>query len=110
MTILNDESVWAMSLVGNKSTHRGQSFFNPRLWVCYHGELVNLHLIAIPMFERHLAFNIFNLITKFMDALYIKWRSKLIGMSSKSENTMIGRHAGMVTRIVTCAENEVLRI
>jgi hypothetical protein len=54
--------------------------------------------------------NIFNLIAKFMDALYSKWRSKLISVSTDSENTMTGRHAGVVTRLVVCAANNVLQI
>jgi hypothetical protein len=70
--ILNDESVWAMLMVGDGSTHRGQSFFDLRLRVCYRGDLVNLHLVALLMFEWHSAMNIFNLIAKFMDALYNK--------------------------------------
>jgi hypothetical protein len=108
--ILDDESVWAMSLAGDGSTHRGQSFFDLRVRACYCGELVNLHLAAIPMFDRHSAVNIFNLIVKFMDALYNKWRAKLIGVSTDGENTMTGRHAGVVTRLVDCADHDVLRI
>jgi hypothetical protein len=34
---------------------------------------------------------------------------KLIGMSSDGENTMTGCHSEVVTRIVACAENDVLR-
>jgi hypothetical protein len=108
--ILDDESVWAMSLAGDGSTHRDQSFFDLRLRVCYHGDLVNLHLVALPMFQQHSAMNIFNLIAKFMDALYSKWRSKLIGVSTNGENTMTGRHASVVTRLAACAANNVLRI
>jgi len=62
------------------------------------------------MFERHSIVNIFNLIAKFMDVLYIKWRAKLIGVSMDGENTMTSRHAGVVTRLVDCANNDVLRI
>jgi hypothetical protein len=62
------------------------------------------------MFNRHTADNIFNMLVKFFDVLYGKWRAKLIGMSSNSENTMKGRHTGLVTRMITCAENPVLRI
>ncbi|CAK9873717.1 unnamed protein product [Sphagnum jensenii] len=108
--ILDDESVWAMSLAGDRSTHHGQSFFDLRLRVCYRDNLVNLHFVALPMFERHSDMNIFNLITKFMDALYSKWRSKMIGVLTDGENTMIGRHVGVVTRLVACADNNVLRI
>jgi hypothetical protein len=34
------------------------------------------------MFDRHTPDNIFNMLVKFLDALYSKWRAKLIGMSS----------------------------
>jgi hypothetical protein len=77
---------------------------------CLKGQLLNLHLVAIPMFDGHTALNIFNMFVKFLDALYRKWRSKSIGMSSDGENTMTGCHAGLVTRMVACAENPVLRI
>jgi hypothetical protein len=109
-TILDDEFVWAMLMAGDGSTHRTQSFFDLRMRVCYCGELVNLHLVTILMFECHYVNNIFNLIAKFIDALYVKWCVKQIGMSSDGENTMMGHHAGVVTRIVACAENKVLRI
>jgi hypothetical protein len=99
-----------MSLAGDGSTHRGQSFFDLRVRICFHGRLLNLHLVVIPMFDRHTADNIFNMLVKFLDALYGKWRAKLIGMSSDGENMMTGRHTGLVTRMIACAENPVLRI
>jgi hypothetical protein len=99
-----------VSLVGDGSTHRGQSFFNLRVRICFHGRLLNLHLVVIPIFDRHTTGNIFNMLVKFLDTLYGKWRAKLIGMSSDGENTMTGRHTGLVTRMIACAENPVLRI
>jgi hypothetical protein len=99
-----------MSLAGDESAHCDQSFFNLHVHVCYHGELVNLHLVTMPMFERHSTINIFNLIAKFMDVLYMKWRAKLVGMSTDGKNTMTGRHVGIVTRLVDCVDNDVLGI
>ncbi|CAM6007626.1 unnamed protein product [Sphagnum balticum] len=89
------------------STHRNQSFFDLRLCICYRGNLVNLHLVAMSMFERHTTLNIFNMISKFMDVLYNKWCAKLIGMLTDGENTMIGQHAGVMTRIVMCVEHKL---
>jgi hypothetical protein len=108
--ILDDESIWAMSLAGDRSAHCGQLFFDMRVRVCYRGELVNLHLVAMPMFERHSVVNIFNVIAKFMDVLYIKWRAKLIGVSTNNKNTITGHQADVVTRLVDCADNDVLCI
>jgi len=99
-----------MSLANDGSTHHGQSFLDLRVRICFCGRLLNLHLVAIPMFDRHMAGNIFNMLVKFFDALYSKWHAKLIGMSSDGENTMTGCHTGLVTRMIACAENPVLRI
>jgi hypothetical protein len=99
-----------MSLASDESAHYDQSFFDLHVRVSYRGELINLRLVTMPMFERHSAINIFNLIAKFMDALYMKWRAKLIDMSTNGENTMMGRHASIVTRLVDCFDNDVLRI
>ncbi len=97
-------------MAGDGSTHCGQSFFDLRVRICFRGRLLNLHLVAIPMFDRHTADNIFNMLVKFLDAPYGKWCAKLIGMSSNDENTMTGRHTALVTRMITCAKNLVLRI
>jgi hypothetical protein len=45
-----------------------------------------------------------------MDMLYIKWLAKLIGVSTDGENTIMGHHAGVVTRLVDCTDNDVLHI
>jgi hypothetical protein len=108
--MVDNDSVWAMSLDGDSSTHHGQSFFDLRLCICYCGNLLNLHLVAIPMFDQHIAVIIFNMLTKFLDTLYANWRAKLIGMSLNSETTMISHLGGLVTLIVACAENNVLCI
>ncbi|CAK9862315.1 unnamed protein product [Sphagnum jensenii] len=108
--MVDHESVWAVSLASDGSTHRDQLFFDLRLHVYYHDNLMNLHLVAMLMFERHTMLNIFNMISKFMDALYNKWHTKLIGMSTDNENTMTGRHAGVMTHIVMCANYKVLRM
>ncbi|CAI5741065.1 unnamed protein product [Hyaloperonospora brassicae] len=106
----NDDQVWALSLAGDVSTHLGHSLFDLRLRLYWHGRLLNLHLVALPMFDRHTAENMFNMIAKLMDALFPNWRDNLIGVSSDGENTMTGRHRDLVTRLVSAAEYNVLRV
>ncbi len=57
-------------LTGDSSTHCGQHFFDMRLRVCYRDILQNLHLVAIPQFDYHTMLNTFNMLVKFLDALY----------------------------------------
>jgi hypothetical protein len=52
------DDVWALSLTFDGSTHRGSSLFDVRTRFFRRGYLYNLHLIALPMFERHTSNNI----------------------------------------------------
>jgi len=108
--LMGDLSVWAFSLAFDSSTHFEQSFFDLRIRICFKGRLCNLHLVGLPLFDRHTAEILYNLLCKFLDALYPDWRIKLLNVSSNGENTMTGCHAGLVTRITRCAEFNVLRI
>ena len=105
----NYDQVWSFSLAGDVSTHRGHSFFDLRMSLYLKGRLLNLKQVALPMFDRHTAENMFNMVAKLMDALFPNCRAKLIGVSSEGENMMTGRHRGHVTRLVSAAENNVLR-
>jgi hypothetical protein len=62
------------------------------------------------MFERHTTVNMFNMVVKFLNALYDRWRDKLIRMSFNGENTMIDHHFGFVMRMVRSASNKVLHL
>ncbi len=99
-----------MSLVGDGSTHHSQHFFDLRLRVCYRDVLLNLHLVAIPQFDRHTALNTFNMLVKFLDAMYGLWRRKLINVSTDGKPTMVGQLNGLVTCMACEAEHHVLRI
>jgi hypothetical protein len=66
-----------------------------RIRICVGGIMSNQHLVAIPMFKRHIADNIFNLIIRFLDALSgatTIWSVKLMFVSIEGENTMIKCH------------------
>jgi hypothetical protein len=76
--------------------------------MCYRGVLLNL--VAIPQFDRHTALNTFNMLVKFLDALYDIWRRKLINVGTDGEPTMVGRLNGLVTRMAREAEHHIMRI
>jgi hypothetical protein len=107
---MGDLSVWAFLLTFNSSTHFDQSFFDLHVWICFKGRLCNLHLVGLPLFDRHTTEILYNLLYKFLNVLYPDWHVKLLNASSDGENMMIGRHASLVTRIARCAEFNVLRM
>jgi len=109
-TIMNKKHVWAFSLAVDASSHMGVSLFDQRIWICIEGVFYNLHMVLVPFFERHLAINYVKLIKTMLNTLYPDWRSKLISISSDRENTMTGRHGGVVTLLEKECNNHVLRI
>ena len=62
------------------------------------------------MLDSHTLENIFNMLEKFLDAVYEPRRAKLISMSADGVNTIKGHHRGLVTRMVETAENPVVQI
>jgi hypothetical protein len=105
--LLDRDEVWAFSFGFDGSTHRGTSFFDVRFRICVAGILYNFHLIALPMFDRHTSDNYVSLLVKLMNALYVDWLDKLLGVSTDGENVNTGRLRGIVTQIVGMATNKV---
>jgi hypothetical protein len=50
------------------------------------------------------------MIYRILDALYARWRSKIIAFSTNGENTMTGRHANVVTRIDHESKTKLMHI
>jgi hypothetical protein len=74
------------------------------------GDLHNLHLVIVPFYGCHIAINILALIVKILDVLFLMWDDKLISVSSDDDNTMTGRHGGLVTLLEKEATNKILRV
>jgi hypothetical protein len=80
--ILSDKAVWAFSIANDSSTHESRSYFDNRIRFQRNGALYNVHALAIPMFERHNADNMFKLVSDFLDVICSEWRAKLIGVGT----------------------------
>ncbi len=72
--LLLHSSAWVFLVAEDGNTHCSNSFFNMRICIYVGGALSNLHLVAILMFERHIAKNIFNLIARFLGVLNVVTR------------------------------------
>jgi len=96
--IMSSPRVWLFMLATNSSTHQSMSYLDIRICVCSNGSL-ELHLIAVPFYDRHTAENIVAMICHILDAFYARWRSKIIVFSTNGENTMIRRCVSVVTWI-----------
>lgn len=108
--LLAEPRVWAFASASDVTTHTDRSFMDQRVRLAVNVVLVKLHLLAIPMFDRHTAVVQRNLIVAVLDILFESWRDKLIGIASDGENTMTSRHGGVVTLLEKEATHNVLRV
>ena len=108
-SLLNNPTMWAFSLANDGSTHWGHSYLDNRIRLYFNGKLYNIHLLAIPMFERHTADNIVKLVSRLLDIICPTWPIKLIGLGSDGEAKMTGQFQGVVTELEKKAEYPIYR-
>ena len=109
-SLLNNDSMWAFSLASDASTHRGKSYFDNRIRFYFPGKIYNFHAIAIPMFSRHTAENVFRLVSRFLDILYPSWRTELIELGSDGANVTIGEYNGVLTKLEQQVQHKIYRV
>lgn len=91
--------VWAFSIAFDGGNKSNQSYLDVRIRFCLDAKIHNLHLVALPMHERHTGLYMFELLSSFLDSIHPNWKSKLIGIATDGASNMTGRHSGAVTRL-----------
>ncbi len=92
---------WAFSLALDFTTHQSTSFLDLRFRVFipnYHS-IVNLHGCTLLMFDRHTGDIMSTIVSKFLTVFCPDWTIRLLGLTSNGARNMIGRVAGVVTRL-----------
>ena len=108
--ILLTDHVWAFSIAFDGGNKCNQSYVDVCIRFCLDYQLYNLHLIALPIHERHTGLNMYNLIKKFLDALCYGWKDKLIGISTDGTSNMTSRYQGVVTYLCNNTPHLVYRV
>ena len=102
LQILSDvmREVWYFSIAVNGSTHQGMSYLDVRMCFNWKEELLNFHLIAIMLYERNTGKNMFEVLKRFLDAIFLEsWSKKYVAVSTDGAWNMTFRVQGLVTRI-----------
>ncbi len=94
---------WAFSIALDSATHQSTSYLDVRfrIFMLAFYNIVNLHAIMLPMFNRHIGKVMFQMVVSFLDVLHPGWKVHLLGVSSDGARNMIGR----VSSVVTCLSN-----
>lgn len=70
----------------------------------------SFHVLSLPLFDRHTVQIMFEVLFKFLDALYFEWRKFLVIVSSNGDRSMTGGIQGDLTRLSVEALLELYRI
>ena len=60
--------------------------------------IVNVHLLAAPVYKRHNAAVVFDTATKALDVLCLLWKDSIINLLTDSEMKITSRISDVVTR------------
>jgi hypothetical protein len=99
---------WAFSIALDSATHQSTSYLDVRFRIFMPAfyNIVNLHAIALPMFDWHTGEVMFQMVISFLDVLRPDWKVHLLGVSSDGARNMTGRVSGVVTRLSNAMHNE----
>ncbi|ETP33409.1 hypothetical protein F442_18063 [Phytophthora nicotianae P10297] len=99
------------SLALDCATLQGMACLDARCRFVVLGKLYNFHLMAVPLYDRHNAKNLFNSLQTFLTAILPTWSGLLVGVSTDGENTMTGRIKGLATRIAAATTGQkIIRV
>ena len=90
---------WAYSIALDGSNKGTSAYLDVRLRIFSSQDIHNLHLLAIPMFDRHTGEYMFNITAKLFQALDPNWKDKIIGVTSDGAANMTGNQRGLATRL-----------
>ena len=62
--------VWAFSAAADIATHMGTSYLDVRVRLCWSMAVLNIHLLSIPMHDRHTGEIMFDTMAKCLDVLH----------------------------------------
>lgn len=94
---LNETSGFSIAL--DCSTLHVMSYLNVRFWFFLNDEMYNFHVSAVSQFDLPTGQIMFEVLVKFLDALYPEWRKFLAAVSSDGDRSMTRRIQGVLTRL-----------
>jgi len=92
----------------DSATHQSTSYLDVRFRIFMPAfyNIVNLHVVALPMFDWHTSEVMFQMVVFFLDVFCPSWKVHLLGVSSNGTYNMTGHVSGVVTRLSNAMHNE----
>ena len=105
------EEARTFSVALDISTHMITLYLNIR--ICMHLNrhgIVNVHFLALRLYESHTAAVIFDTVAKDIDVLCLLWKDIIISVLIDGKREMTGRISGVATRFQNAANTDFIHI
>ena len=93
------EEAWTFLVALDISKHMSMSYLDIR--ICLHlnmHDIVNVHLLAFPVYKSHTAAVIFDTLAKYLGVLCPLWKDSIIGVSTDGKRKITGSITGFATQ------------
>lgn len=90
---------WTYSVALDASNKGTSAYLDVRIRIYWNGKIENIHILAIPMFDRHTGEYMHIILCKLLDALDTDWKLKIVGATTDGAANMTGNQRGVVTRL-----------
>ncbi len=99
---------WAFLITLDSATHQSTSYLDVRfrIFMPTFYNIINLHAVALPMFNWHTGEVMFQMVVSFLDVFRPGWKVHLLGVSSNGAHNMTGCVSGVVTCLNNATHNE----
>jgi hypothetical protein len=101
---------WTFSIALDTSTIQETGYLNVRCRISLKQHIHNLHLLAIPLRDRHTGEVMFNASSILMNSLCNGWEKMILSVSTDGDRSMTGRAKGLGTRIEQVAGSGFTRV
>lgn len=101
------QEAWTFSFAIDSGNVQSTIYLDIRVRFFWKGEIRNIHLLAVPVYGKKSAENLYELCESILDCIAPDWKDKLLGFSSDGEPTMTGRINGIGKRLQNAANHEV---
>ena len=90
-------SVWDLFISLNMYNHQGVLYLVIRTCLYWQGDILNLHLVSIPVFDKHTGENMFNVSATFFECIYQEWQKMLVVIAPDGARITTGCIQGRTT-------------
>lgn len=93
------KNTWAFSIILDGGNERQNSYLGVRLRVALKEQIMDFHVMTLPIYDRHTRQYLYDSLSKLLTSLHDGWERKLVGIVSDGTPSLTGRFSDVVAKL-----------